>query len=257
MRDHRNFAAEIRAVPGSNGRQFWTLPLAYEVVDDYGTIWTRGVFDKSVTEKMPALMWGHAGWTDIDQMMGGAIDYRDSDRGPEALYELLDFEAQPKARILAALIEPHERTGQPFVRDMSVGFDRREWEGNGGQRDLKSEDREMRDRRGRPALERMIEAGWDETSSVVAGAVPGAGALTPVRMAQTRSGLAVPLDDVVEIAKRKAAGDLTDAEAQAALDLLGHPGAEAALEAIEDTTDDDLDAVLAEADAALNDLEEV
>jgi len=261
-RQSRTFTAEIRAVPGSNGRQFWTMPVAYDVVDDYGTIWNPGVFGRSVEEKLPALMYGHAGWNDIDQVMGGAIDYRDGDRGPEALYELLDFDAQPKARIFAALIEDRGNGSKPFMRDMSVGFERWEWTGPGGVRDLDATDREMRGRLGRPAVERMLAAGWDETSLVVAGAVPGAQALTGARMVQTRSGLTVAMDDVVELAKRKAAGKLTDEEAQEALRILGG-GDETwseensvtvdgdATEQIEDDTDD----VLAEADEVLEQLE--
>lgn len=257
-RDHRTFTAEIRAVPGSNGRQFWTMPVAYNVVDDYGTIWNQGVFTRSAAEKMPALMYGHAGWNDIDQVMGGAIDYRDGDRGPEALYELLDFDAQPKARIFAALIEERADGGKPFMRDMSVGFERWDWTGPGGSRQLDDADREMRGRLGRPAVERMLEAGWDETSLVVAGAVPGAKALTGARMVQTRSGLTVPLDDVVELAKRKAAGDLTDDEAQEALRMLG-VGEELPPPAGDTGTeidDDEIDGALAEADALLSELED-
>jgi hypothetical protein len=88
----------------------------------------------------------------------------------------------------------------PVLRDVSVGFERREW---AKRAELTPEELEA------GAEEAMIRAGMDELSLVVAGAVPGA---------QVRSRLSI--DDVVELAKRKAAGELSDAEAQAALDLL-------------------------------------
>jgi hypothetical protein len=217
MTTRHTFKAEFRAVPGSNGRQFWTLPVAYEVVDDYGSIWTRGVFDKSVTEKFPALMWGHSGWSDIAQMMGGAVDYRDTSDGPEALFELLEEDDQPNTRILAGLLKQRE-SGPAFVRDVSVGFSKEVWDGNGGQRSLADEDRSRSGRRG-GAKERIRVADWDELSVVVAGAVPGAKTLTSVRSTHVRS-KTLQFDDVIELARRKAAGDLTEAELEAAIELL-------------------------------------
>lgn len=242
----RQFRPEIRAIGGSSGRQFEAMPLAYEVVDDYGTVWTEGVFTRSVQERMPTLLYGHD-WSDVTNVLGRAIDYRDSKAGPLVTFELTDFDAHPHTRQVAAQIND-----QTMV-DMSVGFERRRWDGPGGQRQLAEADREMRGPSGVRAIERMHEAGWDETSLVVRGAVPGAKVLTGVRMVQVR-GLAVPMDDVIELGRRIDRGEITNAEAVAALNLLG--GDEDPPEPPPDPTDeDDTDGALAEATAVLEDLE--
>lgn len=213
MTEHRKASAnEIRAVDGSNGRQFWTMPVAYEVPDDYGTIWTRGVFTESAAERMPLLLYGHD-WGNVDHVLGRAIDYKDGADGARALYELTDFDDHPHTRQVAAQINDGTLT------DMSVGFDRKEWTGPtvGGRRakgPLADADREL------GAVERMLVAGWDETSLVVRGAVPGSKVLTGVRSVRTASGLLVPVDGAVELARKVAAGEVTQEEAQKALELL-------------------------------------
>jgi HK97 family phage prohead protease len=212
MNVHRRFHPEIRAVEGSNGRQFWAMPLAYEVVDDYGTIWTEGVFDASVRERMPTLLYGHD-WSDLTNILGRGIDYQDTREGPRTLFELTDFDSHPHTRQVAAQIN------EGTMVDMSVGFDRRKWNGPGGQTKLGAQDAELRGPTGVRAVERMLEAGWDETSLVVRGAVPGAKVLTGVRTVKVR-GATVTMDDVVELAKRKAAGEITEAEALEALKML-------------------------------------
>jgi hypothetical protein len=214
MNVHRRFHPEIRAVDGSNGRQFWAMPLAYEVVDDYGTIWTEGVFDASVRERMPTLLYGHD-WSDLTNILGRGIDYQDTREGPRTLFELTDFDSHPHTRQVAAQIN------EGTMVDMSVGFDRRRWFGPGKGSDgpLGVADVELRGPTGVRALERMVEAGWDETSLVVRGAVPGAKVLTGVRTVKVR-GATVTMDDVVELAKRKAAGEITEAEALEALKML-------------------------------------
>jgi len=89
------------------------------------------------------------------------------------------------------------------LRDVSVGFDRFEW---------LTRDRLSPEQLAAGATEAMVRAAMDELSLVVRGAVPGA-------QVRARRG-ALDLDAVVEIAKKRAAGEITDAEAQAALDLL-------------------------------------
>jgi HK97 family phage prohead protease len=212
MNVRHQFRPEIRAVDGSNGRQFWAMPLAYEVVDDYGTIWTQGVFNSSVEERMPTLLYGHD-WSDVTNILGRAIDYRDLPEGPQTLFELTDFDAHPHTRQVAAQIN------EGTMVDMSVGFDRRQWAGPGSDEKLAASDAEMRGPTGVRAVERMYEAGWDETSLVVRGAVPGAKVLSGVRMAKVRA-KTLEFEHVVELAKRKAAGELTDDELNVALELL-------------------------------------
>lgn len=251
MNVRRKFRPEIRSVDGSNGRQFWAMPVAYEVVDSYGTIWTRGVFDKSVREKMPVLLYGHD-WASVTNVLGRAVDYRDSDDGPRTLFELTDFDEHPHTRQVAAQIN------DGTLVDMSVGFDRRRWTGPGGESGLAVADREMCGPTGTKALERMLEAGWDETSLVIAGAVPGSKVLTGVRSVRTATGLVVPTDSVVDLARLQAAGEITYDEAVAALRLLAGEVPDAP-EGTGDTdnepdeaVEEGLAEVLAEAEAALD-----
>jgi hypothetical protein len=161
---------------------------------------------------MPTLLYGHD-WSDLTNILGRGIDYQDTREGPRTLFELTDFDAHPHTRQVAAQIN------EGTMVDMSVGFDRRRWNGPGGQQPLPKEDGELRGPTGVRAVERMLEAGWDETSLVVRGAVPGAKVLTGVRTVKVR-GATVTMDDVVELAKRKAAGEITEAEALEALKML-------------------------------------
>ena len=239
---------------GSNGRQFWAMPVAYEVVDDYGTIWTRGVFDASVREKMPVLLYGHD-WGNVTNVLGRAIDYRDGEDGPRTLFELTDFDQHPHTRQVAAQIN------EGTLVDMSVGFDRRRWLGASWGNDagvegpLPDKDKAKTGPHGAVAVERMLEAGWDETSLVVAGAVPGSKVLTMVR-SKTRGG--VVLDDVVALGRKIAAGEVTHDEAQAALLLLERPDPSADDGDDDDEPEDtaDVDEAIAEAQAVLEDLED-
>lgn len=249
MKVRRNFRPEIRSVDGSNGRQFWAMPVAYEVVDSYGTIWTRGVFDKSVREKMPVLLYGHD-WANVGNVLGRAVDYRDGDDGPRTLFELTDFDEHPHTRQVAAQIN------DGTLVDMSVGFDRRRWQGPGGESGLAVADRELRGPTGTKPIERMLEAGWDETSLVVAGAVPGSKVLTGVRSVRIADGREVPVADVLELARSISSGDCTYEEAVQALGLLAGPAPEPEAEGEADeggpVDDAGLAEVLAEAEAALD-----
>lgn len=259
MNTRRKFRPEIRAVDGSNGRQFWAMPVAYEVVDDYGTIWTRGVFDKSVRTKMPVLLYGHD-WANVTSVLGRGIDYRDSQDGPRTLFELTDFDEHPHTRQVAAQIN------DGTLVDMSVGFDRRRWLGaswsndDGCEGPLPEADKAMVGPHGAKATERMLEAGWDETSLVVAGAVPGSKVLTGVRSVRTASGLEVPVDSLVELARKVDTKEITQEQAQAALRLLAGGDAPAGSTDGDDSAADvvdeeDLAEVLAEAEAVLEDLD--
>jgi HK97 family phage prohead protease len=254
MNVRHQFRPEIRAVDGSNGRQFWAMPLAYEVVDDYGTIWTQGVFTRSVEERMPTLLYGHD-WSDVTNILGRAIDYRDLPEGPQTLFELTDFDAHPHTRQVAAQIN------EGTMVDMSVGFDRRRWAGPGSDEKLSAQDAEQRGPTGVRAVERMYEADWDETSLVVRGAVPGAKVLSGVRMALVRlrgemeRTKVLEFEHVVELAKRKAAGELTDDELNVALELLATDDTPVIPEPEVEVEDVQADDGIAEAAEALEALE--
>lgn len=212
--ERRVFRGEFRDVPGSKGRQKWATAVAYNVADEYGTIWLPHCFDEALDERMPTWLYGHS-WDDLDHVLGQGIDYRQtpSDVGPPGVDVLLEFAADendvllPAASLIRSLLAPKATSKGPVLRDVSVGFERREW--------LRREDLTP-DQLALGACEAMVRAGMDELSSVVRGAVPGA-------QVRGRRG-AVDLDAVVEIAKRKAAGELTDEQAQAAVDLLGAGG---------------------------------
>jgi len=205
MIERRIFRGEFRDVPGSKGRQKWATAVTYNTVDSYGTTWVPGVFDEALAERMPTILYGHD-WYNLEHVLGSGIDYRQTpdDVGPPGVDVLMEFaEDVPAADLAVRLLAPNATSKGPVLRDVSVGFDRYEWVTREG---LTPEQLQA------GATEAMVRAGMDELSLVVRGAVPGA-------QVRGRRG-ALDLEAVVEIAKRRAAGELSDAEAQAALDLL-------------------------------------
>lgn len=209
--ERRVRATQFRDVKGSD-RQKWATAVTYDTVDDFGTIWLPGVFDKTLSERMPTMLYGHD-WENLGHVLGKGIDHRQTpvDVGPPGIDVLMEFddpEYVPMVR--QAIYQVENKT----LRDVSVGFVREEWLRQG---ELTQEQRSM------GAKEAMQSAGLDEMSLVVRGAVTGA------HMRSRRGKTTVDLDAVLEIARRKAAGELTDDEAKAAIDLLA---------ADEDTTAD-------------------
>jgi hypothetical protein len=205
--ERRIYRAEWRDVPGSNGRQKWATAVTYGTVDDYGTLWRPGVFDEALAERMPTILYGHD-WYDLNHVLGAGIDFRQTPAevgppGVDVLFEFADPDEVPSARLAMRLLDPNATSKGPVLRDVSVGFERREW---------MCRDALTAEQLAAGAEEEMIKAGMDELSLVVRGAVPGA-------QVRSRRGT-IDLDAVVEIAKRKAAGDITDAEAAEAVKLL-------------------------------------
>lgn len=201
--ERRQMPLEIReAVNGSNGRQRWATAVTYGTVDDFGSTWRPGVFTAALAERMPTILWGHDWWS-LDHVLGQGIDSRETDTGVDVLLEFADPDAIPAAGRALHLVETR------VIRDVSVGFERFEWV----ERDQLSDDeRQM------GATEAIVRAGMDELSLVVRGAVPGASMRQRPKVS-FRSGV-VDLDAVVEIGRRKAAGELTSEEAHAAVELL-------------------------------------
>jgi HK97 family phage prohead protease len=189
----RRRMGEVRAVE-VDGRPGVTLKVITPgVVDDYGTVWLPDVFDESLAARGPVLAWAHD-WSDP---LGPMTDYRTGEGGPEIDFVFSDFEAVPQAR------RAHAQVADGTIRDCSVGFMRSEW------RDATDTDKETW-----PGVREVItKAALDEVSLVLRGAVPGAEVLA------VRSG-ELDTDAFMEIARRKAAGELTDAEAKAAVELL-------------------------------------
>jgi HK97 family phage prohead protease len=165
------------------------------VVDDYGSFWMPDAFDESLGRRLPTLCWAH----DWSEPLGPAVAFRAGANGPEVDFVFSEFEAVPMAR------RAHTQVNDGTIRDCSVGF----W--NAKRRDPTDEERAAY-----PGIREVIErAELDEVSLVLRGAVPGAKVLA------VRSGAAtIDMDAFMEIARRKAAGELTDAEAKAAIGLL-------------------------------------
>lgn len=209
--ERRVYATQFRDVKGST-RQKWTTAVTYDTVDDFGTIWLPGVFDKSLTERMPTMLYGHD-WENLGHVLGKGIDTRQTpvDVGPPGVDVLIEFDDPDYVPMVRqAMYQVDNKT----LRDVSVGFEREQWLRMG---ELTQEQRSI------GGKEAMQSAGMDELSLVVRGAVPGA------QFRSRRGKGTIDLDAVLEIAKRKAAGELTDDEAKAAIDLLAGD---------EDTTDD-------------------
>jgi len=218
---------EIRATTDDGTIEI--LAVAYGVTDDYGTQFRRGTFTDSLEHHLPVIAWAHS-W---DEPIGRATGFRESDEGLYLTARLDIGGSVPRAD------QAYEQMRSGTLTDVSVGFMRRSDEEADG-------------------VTIITKADLDEVSVVLRGAVPGAKVLA-VRSA--RSGEMVEVDAVVAIAKKKSAGEITEAEADEALRLLSAPPiGTPPVESTDGTatgTDTgeglpELDAVLAEADAALD-----
>lgn len=205
-RETRRGFAEIRAAD-IDGKPGVTLhAIRPGVVDDYGSLWAADAFDESLSRRLPTLCWSH----DWSEPLGPAVGYRVGPDGPEIDFVFSDFDAVPSAR------RAHAQVGDGTIRDCSVGF----W--NAKRRDPSDDERAAH-----PGIREVIEsAELDEVSLVLRGAVPGA------TVVSVRSGQ-VPVDAVVEIARRKAAGEISAEEAKAAIDLLADAADAPAAESVE------------------------
>lgn len=164
------------------------------VVDDYGSLWAPDAFDAAMNVRLPTLTWSH----DWSEPLGPATGFRISPDGPEIDFVFSDFDAVPMAR------RAHAQVLDGTIQDCSVGFSAAE--------KRKPTSDELRQYPG--ITEVITRADLDEVALVLRGAVPGA------KVVSVRAGK-VDFDAVVEIAKRKVAGELTDEQARAAIELLG------------------------------------
>lgn len=219
-------AAEVR-VSDEGGRGFEAVVLRYGVIDDYGTRFKPGCFAESLSERMPRICWAHR-W---DEPLGRYVDFRDTDTELTLVGEFDDFDAVPRARQAMAQL----RSGT--IDQFSVGFMR-----------LADELVDPDEVEGRGGVYEITKAQLDEASLVLVGAVPGT-KLLAVRTAEGAG--AVEADVLVEIAKRKASGELSEVEAEAALSLAA--GGEPVVQA-PPVDPVDVEAALSEAQAALDDL---
>lgn len=220
--ERRALHAEYRALPKE--RMFEAVVMAYNVVDDYGTLWQPGVFGDYLGRRMPRIAWGHD-WTDP---LGRYVDYRDNGETLTLIGEFDDFDAVPQAR------RAHAQLLSGTIDQFSVGFIRREWVGF---EDMSDEQRATK------ATEVMVRADLPEASLVLVGAVPGT-ELVGVRSIRMANGL-VPADLVIELGKKVDGGELTLDAARAALDLVAGEGGDSGA---------DVTAELAAAEEALEDI---
>lgn len=236
-RDTRALAnkAEVRVVDEGK-RQFTAKVLTYNTIDDYGTIWKPGVFDDSLKARMPRVAWAHS-WQDPIGHYTEVVA-NDERQGLILLGQLDEFDAVPRAR------QAYAQMKSGTIDQFSVGFTRQKWS-NVDDDALRSQG----------AYEEMQKALLDEASPVLVGAVQGT-ALVGVRSA--RAAGMVPLEDVVELARRVKAGTLSQEEAEIALALVAGD-----VPVIGETVADDTvtppvvtEEAQAEIDDALDDLDE-
>lgn len=222
-RERRALHATHVRVPDDGSRTFEAVVMHYGVEDDYGTFFDPGCFTESLKTRLPRICWSHD-WSDP---IGRYVDYRDTDTDLTLVGEFDPFDAVPRAHQAWAQL----RSGT--IDQFSVGFS-----------DVTT--RLVDDK------VHFTKATLDEASLVLVGAVPNT-KLVSVRSPKFEGKREVPVDTLIELAKKKAAGELTDEEADAALALaagtvLTDP---ATGETSETVTDDEATAVLADADAAL------
>lgn len=122
--------------------------------DDYGSIWSRGVFTKSLNRHMPTVCWAHQ-W---DKIIGRAQSWKDTTEGPVVSSRLDIHPDVPLARQAAVQLD------SGTITDVSVGFS------NTKRRDPTDAER----RRWPGVREIILEADLDEISLVLRGAVAGA-----------------------------------------------------------------------------------
>lgn len=182
---------EVRVA--DDGHTLEAVVLVYNVIDDYNTRFRPGCFAESLNERMPRITWGHD-WRDP---IGRWVDYRDTDTELTLIGELDDFDAVPRARQASAQL------ASGTIDQFSVGFER-----------LADEQVDPQLVDGMRGVVDITKGNLDETALVLVGAVPG------TKLLAVRSGLMVPEDAVLEMARKVAAGDLTVEQGKAALDLL-------------------------------------
>lgn len=198
--------AEVRVVGDGSAREFIARVLTYETVDDYGTVWLPGCFAESLATRMPVVAWAHS-WQEPIGRYQEIV--RDDGEALELLGKLDDFDAVPRARQAFAQFQ------SGTLDQFSVGFTRRTWhELIQGAEVPDVPEAKIEAWRGGGAWEVMVKADLDEASPVLVGAVPGTNLLA------VRAAGQVPLDDVVELARRVKAGEITQDEAQTVLTLL-------------------------------------
>lgn len=145
-------AAKVATFDAGSG-VFSGIAVAYNVVDEYTSVFLPGCFDESLQQRMPAICWSHA-WNDP---VGIVTGWESVAEGLAIVAQLDDPNAVPRARQAWAQL----RSGS--MTDLSVGFSHVE------RRPPTPEELAQF-----PGCGEIIErAQLDEVSIVLRGAVPG------------------------------------------------------------------------------------
>lgn len=208
-----------RSVPGANvrfvdseegdGRRIRARVLTYNVVDDYGTVFAPGVFNRSLTERLPKIVHSHD-WT---KPIGRWVGWEEDERGLVLDGELDDPEYVP----LAGEVAYQLRVGT--LDQFSVGF-------------VRTAERDGSDEFG-PGVWVITEGILDETSPVLVGAVPDTELLS-IRQAprgigltvRSPAGLVVPIETAQRIVLQMESGELDLADGLQALKQAAQPDVE-------------------------------
>jgi HK97 family phage prohead protease len=232
MKHERRTARGLEVRQKDGMRVVRLRPIVPNTVDDYKSVFLPATFDASLAERMPTLAWGH-NWQDP---IGRAVDW-----GTDGDLRWIDFRVDDPALVPSAA-RALAQIESGTIDDVSVGF-------SGTQR---RDPTDMELERWPGAREVIERADLDEVSLVLRGAVPGAKVLS-LRSREGRVA-SVAEDVVMDVARKVAAGELTEDEGRAYLDLMATDAPE-----LPPTTDPnpvpdtvDVDQALAEADAAIN-----
>jgi HK97 family phage prohead protease len=236
--ERRHAASEVRAAEKNGSRTVTLQPIVPNIVDDYGSVFMPDTFDASLEDRMPTLAWGHSWQHPIGRATGWASN------GDLRSIEFRVADTQ-QARDAYALCEPGPNGEPPVIDDCSVGFS------NTKRRPPTDEELE----RWPGAVEIIERADLDEVSLVLRGAVPGAKVLS----LRSRDGrvAAVDEDTVMDVARKVAAGEMSEDEGRAFLNLIAEDDGTPAPTPEPSATDTviaTIDEALAEADAALDTL---
>jgi HK97 family phage prohead protease len=234
--ERRHARTEVRAATTDDGMRVVTLqPIVPNLVDDYGSVFMPDTFDESLAARMPTLAWAHSWQAPIGRAMAWAKD------GDLRSIEFRVADTQ-QARDAYELCQPGPNGEPPVIDDCSVGFS------NTKRREPTDDELE----RWPGAREIITKADLDEVSLVLRGAVPGAKVLA----LRSRDGrvASVAEDVVMDVARKVAAGEMSDAEGKAYLDLVASDDGTAppADPELDDQPTVTVDEALAEADAALD-----
>lgn len=235
--ERRHARTEVRAATTETGTRTVVLqPIVPNIVDDYGSVFMPDTFDASLEERMPTLAWGHSWQHPIGRATGWSAD------GDLRSIEFRVANTQ-QANDAYALCEPGPNGEPPVIDDCSVGFS------NTKRRPPTDEELKRW-----PGAQEIIEkADLDEVSLVLRGAVPGAKVLS----LRSRDGRVASVDEdvVMDVARKVAAGDMTEDEGRAYLNLVAEDSSVESVHHFDPPADTvDIDQALAEADAAIDQL---